>query len=95
MTDWQTTVRISDLHESYREDGITIQEMARFLLDRLNKNSWIQKNLVGRMDYTEITDELEEMINDPELEIQDWGYFLERLYDFSDYHKIWVNALGV
>ena len=82
MVAWKSRVLLTDLHEAYQEGEMPIEEVAKQLAERLEKNRYHEDLEEEISVLREITD------------VDEYDGVLENLYDFGDYdHRIWFECL--
>ena len=81
MANWKTKVKLTDLHELFTEEEITINELGNKLADRLDESPY-------RGEIQDLIDELREVAD-----VHEYDAVLEELYDFGDEgHRIWFDS---
>lgn len=95
MANWKTTVEIGDLHQAYRDEQISVQELGKAVAARFNVNTFVKTAL--DYDSPDFNEDLEAALigMDEGLPcIEDYDYCLKTLYDFGDTdHKIWIDTI--
>ena len=101
--DWDTTVRLGDLHDARGEGAMTVQQVAGALAKRLEGNRYYKEEQArleasgtcgshpddGLMSLVEELRELADDMgeNDPDVLIEAYDDILSGLYDYGDFEK--------
>lgn len=91
MVNWETTVKLDDLHELFKAKEITIQEVARGLAARLKANKYAE-DLDDEI--MELEDLAEATLNECTEDLVEWyDTLLNSIYSFGDWdHRIWIKT---
>lgn len=82
MPHWKHVLKIGDLHEKYKKQEITVQELSKQFADRLEKVPYDDPVLVMAV----------ELLREAE-DIEQYDEVLSIVYEFGDIgHRLWVDT---
>lgn len=95
MANWKTTVKIGDLHESYRNKEITAGQLSRLVCLRFRLNRYIKAAIDS--DSPDYDWDIENTLEEMEEGVEDADHYdncLSTLYSFGDAgHCIWIDTI--
>jgi len=86
MTNWIETLEVKEDWKLAEKDAITVQEFVKRTLPKL-KSLKSRDNILSR-----IITELELFAGDDDLDGDDFDEIWEKLYNWADYHKVWIRT---
>lgn len=83
MANWQRTLVLKDVWPKFREDELSVQEVAKVVSERLAELKPFNVKHIDKQ-KEELVDEFEALSEDEDADTNNFDDVLERLYDWAD-----------
>ena len=86
MKDWKHTIQLGTLHKQYRNEEITIVELAKELSKQLD---------ILRKEHFKDDDDLQDYVwwleDEDEIDLDSYNEILASIYDWADDNSVWLD----
>ncbi len=87
MNKWKYNIDFTDHVKKYQSEEYGVEEMCMKIHEQLQAFKLYDVDY----DYTNVVDELGDLVDEPEISVQEYDYWLAGLYDWADYnHTAWI-----